>query len=456
MLGRRFVAEFLGTFILVFLAVGAAVSGIAAKVGVDALGPGAGVLGVAIAFGFVLIFVAYAFGPVSGAHVNPAVTLGLLVARKIDPKTAGVHVVAQVCGALVGAALLKLLVTSFAVKDQTGNLGSNGYGTTIDMGGAFILEVVLTLVFVLVILLVTDKAATAGAAGLAIGACLTVDPPGRHPADRHLGEPGPLARGGAVRRRRRPRSAVAVRGRPAGRRGAGRAHLPVHPPARTRHRRRPQLSLREPGGAPRGGSRQARPPGGSRQARPPSGSRQARPTSSRAGLSRSRSGVRPGRIGPWGSGPLDSAADRSAASGAGRTSGALAPPDARSPPGRPGRRSGTRHPLAGVASRDVRGLCACAPGPRPMSGPRAAQRPINVLRSAHQHRAPHQRPDPRPRGPPRRSQRRAGRHRPHRGGAASSPRSPTSTWSRWPHGTPPVCKLMDYGKFKYENAPEGP
>lgn len=174
MLGRRFVAEFLGTFILVFLAVGAAVSGIAAKVGVDALGPGAGVLGVAIAFGFVLIFVAYAFGPVSGAHVNPAVTLGLLVARKIDPKTAGVHVVAQVCGALVGAALLKLLVTSFAVKDQTGNLGSNGYGTTIDMGGAFILEVVLTLVFVLVILLVTDKAATAGAAGLAIGACLTV------------------------------------------------------------------------------------------------------------------------------------------------------------------------------------------------------------------------------------------------------------------------------------------
>ena len=174
MLARRFVAEFLGTFILVFLAVGAAVSGIAAKVGVDALGPGAGVLGVAIAFGFVLVFVAYAFGPISGAHVNPAVTVGLLVARKIDPRTAGVHVAAQVCGALVGAALLKQLVASFGVKDQTGNLGSNSYGTTIEMGGAFILETVLTLVFVLVILLVTDKAAIAGAAGLAIGTCLTV------------------------------------------------------------------------------------------------------------------------------------------------------------------------------------------------------------------------------------------------------------------------------------------
>jgi aquaporin Z len=174
MLARRFIAEFLGTFMLVFLAVGAAISGIAGAVGFDGSGPTSGVLGVAIAFGFVLIFVAYAFGPVSGAHVNPAVSLGLLVARKIDPRTAGVHVLAQVCGALVGAALLKLLVTSFGVTDQTGSLGSNGYGTTISMGGAFVLETVLTLVFVLVILLVTDKAATAASAGLAIGAALTV------------------------------------------------------------------------------------------------------------------------------------------------------------------------------------------------------------------------------------------------------------------------------------------
>jgi aquaporin Z len=169
MLGRRFIAEFIGTFLLVFLAVGSAVTGIAQQ-----SIPGSGVLGVAIAFGFVLIFVAYAFGPVSGAHVNPAVTLGMFISRKIDATAAGVHVVAQVLGAILGGACLKLLVSKFDVVDQTGGLGTNGYGTHISAGGAFFIEVVLTAAFVLVILLVTDKAATAGAAGLAIGAALTV------------------------------------------------------------------------------------------------------------------------------------------------------------------------------------------------------------------------------------------------------------------------------------------
>ncbi len=173
MLARRFLAEFLGTFMLVFLAVGAAVSGIAAKVGLDFGGPGSGVLGVAIAFGFVQVFAAYAFGPVSGAHINPAVSVGLLVARKIDATTAGVHVLAQLLGAIVAAGLLKLFVTSLGVTDQTGALGTNDWGATIDMGGAFLLEAVLTFLFVLVILLVTDRAAVAGAAGLAIGVALT-------------------------------------------------------------------------------------------------------------------------------------------------------------------------------------------------------------------------------------------------------------------------------------------
>ncbi len=80
-LGRSLLAEFIGTFLLVFLAVGTSVFGISAIVGADGNGTGAGVVGVAMAFGLVLLGIAYAFGPVSGAHVNPAVTLAMLLGR---------------------------------------------------------------------------------------------------------------------------------------------------------------------------------------------------------------------------------------------------------------------------------------------------------------------------------------------------------------------------------------
>ncbi len=290
MLARRFVAEFLGTFILVFLAVGAAVAASLRRSVSTRSAPAPASLGVAIAFGFVLIFVAYAFGPVSGAHINPAVTLGCSSPARSTAETARVHVVAQVCGAIVGAALLKLLVTS-ARQGPDRSLGSNGYGTTIDMGGAFILEIVLTLVFVLVILLVTDKAATAGAAGLAIGACLTRDPPGRHPADRHLGEPGPLARPGAVRRRRRARPAVAVHRRARWSAGCWRRSstrspaCPNAPPAST-PAESPGAWRRAAGWVSTGSTTEWVSTGSTDELS--------------AGLSRSRSGVRPGRIGPGG------------------------------------------------------------------------------------------------------------------------------------------------------------
>src|SRR5690349_18460433 len=165
MVPRTFVAEAVGTFVLVFFAVGSAVFGFD-KVGV---------VGVALAFGLVLLALAYAIGPVSGCHINPAVTLGVLLSRGMTATEAGYYWVAQFAGAIAGAALLKLLTSGFGdVHDTTGTLGSNNYGTNISLGGAFLLEVLITMVLVTVVLLVTGRSATPGFAGLAIGLTLTV------------------------------------------------------------------------------------------------------------------------------------------------------------------------------------------------------------------------------------------------------------------------------------------
>jgi aquaporin Z len=161
---RSIAAEFVGTMLLVFLAVGTAVAGI------DTMGR----LGVAFAFGLVVLALAYAIGPISGCHVNPAVTLGVLLGKGMTATEAAYYWVAQFAGGITGAALLKLMTSGFGdVTDETGNLGSNDWGATISMGGAFVLEVVLTFVFVGVILLVTGRSATPGFAGLAIGLTLT-------------------------------------------------------------------------------------------------------------------------------------------------------------------------------------------------------------------------------------------------------------------------------------------
>ena len=163
-LARQLAAEFLGTALLVFVAVGSAVAGI------DAIGP----FGVALAFGLTLLALAYALGPVSGCHINPAVTLAVLASRGMSATDAAYYWIAQFAGGIAGAAVLQLLTSGFGdMTDQTGTLGANDYGATISLGGAFVLEVLLTLVFVAVILLVTGKAATPGFAGLAIGLTLT-------------------------------------------------------------------------------------------------------------------------------------------------------------------------------------------------------------------------------------------------------------------------------------------
>lgn len=163
-MGRRVTAEFVGTFVLVFFAVGSAVFGIN-KIGA---------LGVALAFGLVLLALAYAIGPISGCHVNPAVTLGVLLSRGIGAAEAGFYVVAQVLGAVVAAGLLKLMVVAGGVTDQTGALGTNSWGESVNLFGAFVVEVVMTALLVLVVLLVTRLDATPGFAGLSIGLVLTV------------------------------------------------------------------------------------------------------------------------------------------------------------------------------------------------------------------------------------------------------------------------------------------
>ncbi len=161
---RKLLAEALGTFLLVFFAVGAAVFG----------ADDVGALGVALAFGLVLLALAYALGPVSGCHVNPAVTLGVLLRRGIAPVEAAGYVAAQLGGALVAGAALKLMTTGGGVADQTGALGTNSWGETVDLGGAFVFEVVGTFLLVFVVLLVTAQSAAPGFAGLAIGLVLTV------------------------------------------------------------------------------------------------------------------------------------------------------------------------------------------------------------------------------------------------------------------------------------------
>lgn len=174
-IGRSLIAEFIGTFLLVFLAVGTAVFGISALVGKDGAGSGAGVVGVALAFGLVLLGLAYAFGPVSGAHVNPAVTLAMLLGRRLPAGEAVGYWIVQFLGAIAAGGLLKIFVDSFGVTDYTGALGTNSYDNgAINMTGAFVLEALLTAAFVLVILLVTERVAAPGFAGIAIGLTLTL------------------------------------------------------------------------------------------------------------------------------------------------------------------------------------------------------------------------------------------------------------------------------------------
>jgi aquaporin Z len=169
-IGRRAIAELLGTFWLVFASVGSAVIA----------GDKIGNLGIALAFGLSVLSMAYAVGHISGAHLNPAVTVGLAAAGRIPRKDVLPYVLAQLLGGFIGAGVLLMVAQSApgGYDPHVSGLGANGYGAHSPGGfsasGAFLTEVVMTFIFLMVILGATSKRGINGFAGIAIGLCLTL------------------------------------------------------------------------------------------------------------------------------------------------------------------------------------------------------------------------------------------------------------------------------------------
>jgi aquaporin Z len=160
-------AEFVGTAVLMLVGPGSAI--IASGV--------IGTYGVAFAFGLALLAMAYTIGHVSGCHINPAVTLGFLLARQISVVQAGVYVVAQVAGAVVGGLLL-YIITEGGDLDQTGIFAANGWGAEIGspfgLGSTIVVEIVFTALLVLVVLATTTVGYPTGFGGLAAGLTLAM------------------------------------------------------------------------------------------------------------------------------------------------------------------------------------------------------------------------------------------------------------------------------------------
>ena len=177
MLLRKLALELVGTFVLVFFAVGAATLSFGFKLAGGSTS--AGVVTTALAFGLVLLALVYTIGPISGCHVNPAVTAGFAASGRMSPIEALYYWVAQFAGAILGALTLWAVFSgapSYSRKVQ--GLGTNGWGSHsiigLNLGGAFAAEVVLTALFVLIVLSATSHVASAGFAGLAIGMGLAV------------------------------------------------------------------------------------------------------------------------------------------------------------------------------------------------------------------------------------------------------------------------------------------
>src|SRR5882672_10069616 len=167
---NRYVAEFVGTFVLVFASCGSAVLA----------GDKIGFLGVSLAFGLSLLAMVYAIGPISGCHINPAVTVGILISKKMDAKYAAGYIVAQILGAILASALLLLIVKGApgGYDPSVAGFAANGYGEHspghYNLLSAFLVEIVLTSFLVFTVLGATDIKAPVGFAGIAIGLVLTL------------------------------------------------------------------------------------------------------------------------------------------------------------------------------------------------------------------------------------------------------------------------------------------
>jgi len=172
LMSAKLLAEFLGTFWLVLGGCGSAVLAAAFP------GLGIGFTGVSLAFGLSVLTAAYAFGPISGGHFNPAVSLGLWVAGRFPAAHVLPYWVAQLVGAIVAAAVLYVIATGHAGFDPSAGFASNGFGPLspgkYSLGAAIVTEVVMTFMFLIVILGATHERAPVGFAGLTIGLALTL------------------------------------------------------------------------------------------------------------------------------------------------------------------------------------------------------------------------------------------------------------------------------------------
>lgn len=175
-MSKKLAAEFVGTFWLVLGGCGSAVlAGVFMKNGIDV---GIGLVGISLAFGLTVLTMAYAIGHISGCHLNPAVTVGLWAGGRHPANEVLPYVVAQVLGAVAGAFVLMIIASGQPGFEVASGLGANGFGAHspggYSLAAGFLIEVVMTLMFLVIILGATDRRAPAGFAPLAIGLGLTL------------------------------------------------------------------------------------------------------------------------------------------------------------------------------------------------------------------------------------------------------------------------------------------
>ena len=164
---KKYLCEFIGTLVLVLFGCGSAA----------VAGSALGTLGIALAFGLSIVAMAYVIGNISGCHINPAVSLAMLISKKMSVKDFFGYVVSQVLGALAGSGILYYIIsTSSSLSIAANGLGANGFGAASSVGlsmlGAIIVEVILTFVFIYAILGVTSDESKSSVAGIVIGLTL--------------------------------------------------------------------------------------------------------------------------------------------------------------------------------------------------------------------------------------------------------------------------------------------